>query len=88
MKNSPENFTKVAEQAGMALMTLAACVGMIEMPDHAGSRIVVPNQPAFAMVTTTSEQEINPLRREKEEVSAHYISYSEVQRTPARSGKQ
>ncbi len=80
-----ENFNSLAMQAGVVLMTAAATLGMIELPDHS-NKVIVPNQPAFAMATNQSEQP-NPLRREREESAPHHISYSETQRTPGRTGK-
>lgn len=77
---------KIAGQAGLILMTAAVTLGMLEMPDHTNSKIVLPNQPAFAFAG--DNQENNPVRREREESAPHFISYSEVQRTASRSGKQ
>jgi len=85
-KNFAAKAHKVAGQAGLLLMTMAATVGMIELPDHQASKIVVPNQPAFAFVNENAESN-NPIRSEREESAPHYISYSEVQRTPSRSGR-
>ena len=68
------------------LMTAAAVTGMIELPNHTNSRIIVPSQMAFAAASENEELN-NPLRREREESAPHYISYSVNQRTPSRSGK-
>jgi hypothetical protein len=87
MVQKNKNTKKIAEYTGMTLMTLAATLGMLELPDHPNSRVIVPNQPAFAFANDSSLQQLNPLRREREESAPHYISYSEVQRTPGRYGK-
>jgi hypothetical protein len=80
------NLTELAQQAGVVLMTVAATVGLLELPEHPNSRIVVPNQPSLVTVGVNSESN-NPLRREREETAPHHISYSEIQRTPGRTGK-
>ncbi len=85
-KTTSEKLNAVAMQAGLVLMTAAATLGMVELPEHP-NKVIVPNQPAFAMATQNTEQN-NPIRREREETSPHYISYSVVQRTAARTGKR
>lgn len=77
----------VAQQAGLVLMTAAVTLGMLELPDHPNSRIVLPNQPALTFAGENEEAN-NPLRREREESAPHYISYNVAQRTPGRSGRQ
>lgn len=86
MDSFSAGLADVAQQAGMVLMTAAATVGMLELPDHPNARIVVPNQPA--LVAITSSEDTNPLRREREESAPQHISYSTIQRTPGRTGKQ
>ncbi|GAC1498996.1 MAG: hypothetical protein NVS1B10_01280 [Candidatus Saccharimonadales bacterium] len=89
-KNKPitagDQAKEATKKAGMILMTMAATLGMVELPDH-NSRIILTNQPAFAQVTS-SDQYKSSLRREREEISPHYISYNVAQRTTGRSGKQ
>lgn len=88
IENSPINqLGKVAGQAGLILMTAAVTLGMVELPDHTNSKIILPTQPSFAFAGENEEAN-NPARREEEESAPHFISYSEVQRTAARSGKQ
>ena len=71
---------------GIAVMTLATVVGMLELPGHTPNRFVLPAQ--TATVTANNLNEVNnPIRREKEEAVSQYVSYSESQRTPGRSGK-
>ena len=86
-KTTLSQINTVAQQAGLMLMTAAATVGMLELPDHSAGKIVVPNQPALTFAGENAEVNNNQIRREKEEVEQHYISYSVAQRTPARSGK-
>jgi len=88
-QTTAEKVTEAAKQAGILLMTAAAAVGMLELPDHVDKRVVLPSRPSFVFAENNVEGENgNTLRREREEVAPHYISYSEVQRTPSRSGKR
>lgn len=77
----------LAQQAGIILMTAAVTLGMTETTNRSNARIIVPNQPSFAMATEQDEQNNNVLRRENEESEKTYVSYSVTQRTPARSGR-
>ena len=85
----PEKVLEIAQQAGLILMTAAVTLGMMEMPDR-NSRVIIPNQPSFAMANEQNElnnNSNNMQRRENEESEKSYISYSVTQRTPARSGR-
>ncbi len=87
-KNSPSNtdkFNTVAMQAGLILMTAAATIGMVELPEHP-NKVAINMQPVFA-VASDNASEPNPLRREREETAPHFISYSVTQRTPGRTGR-
>ena len=80
-----DRLNVAAQHAGLGLMTVAATLGMLELPDHGiNSKVVVPNMPT--VVAIEEEMNNNPLRREKEETEQHYVSYSVAQRTPGRSG--
>jgi hypothetical protein len=81
-----DQLGKVAGQAGLILMTAAVTFGMLELPEHGNSRIVLPNQPALALAGENTDNN-NPLRREREETAPHYISYTVAQRTPGRTGR-
>jgi hypothetical protein len=81
-----DKLYQAAQQTGLLLMTAAVTLGMLELPEHPNAKVILPSQPAFAMANE-NEQLNNPIRREKEESAPHYISYSVVQRTPARSGR-
>lgn len=85
-----DTITDNIQKTGLGLMALAATFGVVELP-HSDERraVVLPHQPAFATVTEVGGEHNNPVRREKEnEVTHAHVSYSSVQRTPARSGKQ
>jgi hypothetical protein len=89
-QTTTDKLTGAAKQGGIILMAAAATLGMLELPDHTNARaIVVPNQPAFAMATRSinDQNQTNQILRERYEAAPHYISYSETQRTPSRSGK-
>jgi len=90
-KNAPTTASKLyttAQQAGLLLMSAAVTFGMLELPDRPDSRVVLPSQPAFAWANQNQDPNNgNTLRRESEETAPHYISYSESQRTPSRSGR-
>lgn len=70
------------------LMTAAVTVGTFDLPEH-DKRVVVPTQ--YKLAFAEEEEGVsnlnNPLRREREETGPHYVSYSETQRTPSRSGR-
>lgn len=86
---SPAKLAELAQQAGILLMTAAVTVGMLELPNHGNNKIVVPNQPALALASENSNQELdNSARREREETAPHYINYSVTQRTPGRTGER
>lgn len=70
-------------------MTLAATVGMVEVPEQHNQKVaIMPVQPTLAFATPGAEnQEPNPVRREREETGPHYISYGVNQRTPGRTGR-
>jgi hypothetical protein len=91
IKSNTEKLGEVTQQLGLLLMTAAFTLGMVEMPEHAGQKVVVPNQPSFAFAHDLNQGEgngsDNALRREREEAGPHYISYSTAQRTPGRTGK-
>lgn len=82
-----DKINEVASQAGLVLMAAAVTLGMLEMPDHPNSKVIMPSQPSFVLAGENDEAN-NPVRREREDTAPHYISYSEVQRTAARSGRQ
>lgn len=77
---------EIAQNVGIVLMSAATILGMVEVSDHQKIKIALPNQPILATAGDVS-QDSNPMRREKDEVSNHYVNYSTNLRTPARSGR-
>lgn len=90
-QTTTDKITETAKQSGYLLMAAAATLGMLELPEHtARQSVIVPNQPVFAMAAQNGQepgQAGNQMRREREEVAPHYMSYSVAQRTPSRAGK-
>ncbi len=88
----PNNFNEVAKNTGLVLMALAATIGMVELPEHPNSKIIINAQPVFAFATeniaeNTASESKSSQRREREEAGPHYVSYSAAQRTPGRTGR-
>ncbi len=81
-----EQLSKVASNLGISLMALATTLGIFEVSDHLKTTVTTPNRPVFAYAE--NNEAINSVKRSSEEVAPHYISYSESQRTPSRSGKR
>ncbi len=84
--STTDKLNTAAMQAGLILMTAAATLGMVELPEHP-NKITLTTQPVFAFSTESSNKESSPIRREREETAPHYISYSTAQRTPGRTGR-
>jgi len=82
-----DRLTQAAGQAGLLLMTAATITGMMELPNHANNRVVLPGQPVFVAATENDELN-NPVRREREESAPHFISYAVTQRTSSRAAKK
>jgi len=84
-----DKITEAATRSGFMLMAAAATLGMLELPEHPDKRAIVPTQPVFSEVAPTGQEQgqtDNTMRREREEVAPHYMSYSVAQRTQSRSG--
>jgi hypothetical protein len=84
------SLNDAAKQLGYLLLIGATTLGMLDMPDRLNSRVILPNQPAFAFANNNLEASDygSNVRREREEVAPHYISFSEVQRTASRAGRR
>lgn len=82
-----DKLNSFAMQAGLVLMAGAATLLMVELPEHP-NKVVVPNQPAFAMASDagTAERHSVPERSHREETHPHQASYGTLQRTPGRTG--
>ncbi len=48
MKNTVTSHFNLPQSIGLIMMGAAAIVGMIELPDHPRTKILLSNQPAFA----------------------------------------
>jgi hypothetical protein len=83
-----QKISQIAAKAGLIIMAGAATIGMLDMPNLIG-RLAVPSQPVFAWANSNLKQEenSNSMLRERDDITPHYISYSEVQRTSSRSGR-
>lgn len=81
-----ERVSDISQQIGMLLMTAALTLSVFDFGQPQDKRVVLPNRPALALAGENDEAS-NPIRREREEAAPHFISYSEVQRTPSRSGR-
>jgi hypothetical protein len=90
IKNISNIIDTSAKKLGYGVLAGMATIGMLDMPNHLASRIPMPRQPALAYVQNNIEtdEQVNSIRRERDELEPHYISYSEVQRTATRVGKQ
>ncbi|HUY85416.1 MAG TPA: hypothetical protein VMU97_02780 [Candidatus Dormibacteraeota bacterium] len=88
-QTTADKITEAARQSGFLLMAAAATLGMLELPEHPNSKIVLTSQPVFAFASHNVEDQgqANQMRRERDETVPHYMSYSVAQRTPSRSGK-
>ncbi|MDB5185369.1 MAG: hypothetical protein JWN38_1177 [Candidatus Saccharibacteria bacterium] len=76
-KNTNQNVKDFAHSLGLTVMTTAAVLSTIVLPE-----------PVLAAVTaqeTPREEGMTAQRREREESGPHYISYNTSQRTPSRS---
>jgi hypothetical protein len=85
--STTQQLKKLGTKASVLLMAAATTLGVMDMQEHQGIKVIIPNQPTFAFETNNTEVN-NPIQREREESAPHYISYSVVQRTPSRHGKR
>lgn len=86
-----DKLSDIAKSTGLAVMAVAATLGMLEVPEHPNNKIALNMQPTFAFATEQGGSDTantNVMRRERDESVPHYISYSAIQRTPSRTGKQ
>jgi hypothetical protein len=81
-----DRLNEAAMNAGLLLMTAAATLGVMEVPERPSTHAIIPGQPAIVLATERAGEE-NNLRRVREDTAPHYVSYSAFQRTPARSGR-
>ncbi len=87
IKNKKDKLAKtIQKNIGISVMTVAAIVGMLELPDHNVKKVITPIF-VSPLSGNIASQLNNPIRRDKEEMATEYVSYSESQRTPGRFGK-
>ncbi|MDL2363376.1 MAG: hypothetical protein QFB86_03270 [Patescibacteria group bacterium] len=82
---SQNPMQNIAMNAGIVLMTVAATIGLVEIPEHRETKIAVSTQPAFVFATEIGGAD-SAQRRERDDIHPHHISYSAFQRTPGRTG--
>ena len=79
-----DNIQDIAKNAGLVAMTGAMALGLVEVSGQY-------TKPAVATTSETSpagdQQSHNETVRRSEEVGPHYISYGNMNRTAARSGR-
>ncbi|HUA13637.1 MAG TPA: hypothetical protein VL989_04000 [Candidatus Sulfotelmatobacter sp.] len=87
-KTTLEKMSQLSTQLGVLLMSVATTVGMIEINNHVKTQVLTP---ARAVVSSENQVEENynssNLVKDRDDVAPHFISYSETQRTPSRSGR-
>lgn len=79
------NINQTIKHMGMVMMTLAATVGMVELPEQHAKAVTAPQAIVFATQTPDSSHATE--RRAREEAGPHYVSYSAAMRTPGRTGR-
>lgn len=85
--STTQQLKNLGTKVSVLLMAAATTLGVMDMQEHQGIKVIIPSQPTFAFETNNTEVN-NPIQREREESAPHYISYSVVQRTPSRHGKR
>lgn len=82
-----EQLGRRAQHLGLVMMTMAATLGMAELPHHEEAKVTItPHYLAFAGVEVGGDHG-DSMRREREETGPHYTSYGASQRTPSRAGR-
>ena len=82
-KDNNKNFNQLYTQIGVLLMSAATIFSGLDMTHQ--KTIVLPSKPVLAFQGQNND--VNAIRRERDETVPHYISYSETQRTPSRSSR-
>ena len=87
-KNDKNNASlkKISSHLGIFLMTAATAISGLDLAGHTKVQVALLSRPA-TVLQEENINDINSLRRERDETAPHYISYSETQRTPSRSSK-
>jgi hypothetical protein len=84
-KNS-DKISDLALGLGLTLMTAAVSVEVLGI-SHTKHEKAVPIKAESIVAGAHSELDSSAQRRESQEHSPHYVSYSAMQRTPSRAGK-
>jgi hypothetical protein len=85
-----DSANEVAANAGLVLMMAAAAAGFVELPSQHEKKAMLTQQPVYAFAggqNDSNDGNHMTLRRERDDISPHYVSYSAYQRTPGRTGK-
>lgn len=70
------------------IMSIATILGMLEITYTGPNKISLLSTKTVAYVRVSpSQNDSNPVRRERDEVDTQYVSYAESQRTSPRSSK-
>lgn len=86
-KSPATALTETGQRLGLVAMGAAMALSLLEAPNDL-KRVILPSQPAPVWANAGENGgNDNPIRREREETAPHFISYSEIQRTPTRSGR-
>ncbi len=92
LKTNSQNINSSALLArlGVIVMAAATVLGMTELTERHDIKVLTTMQPAYAFVNGVSHSPTNGdnnIRREKDEVGRHAVSYGVTMRTPSRTGK-
>ena len=79
-----DTLAERAQRVGVALMFVAAAMGIVEFGDHKNGREALVPQTALVSEHGAG-QGGEAQRREREETGPHYTSYGINQRTPGRA---
>jgi hypothetical protein len=90
IKKSINRFVAVLATTSRGLaftaMVSATLCGLVELPHEIAKRVVVNKQAVYVFASQGSSID-NQMRRERDDLGQHYISYAESERTPSRAGK-
>jgi|GEM_PF-896887 len=85
-KNKIKN-SFIKNEIGFYAMAAASLFGVMEMPAHYLRDNLLPVAKIAVAETVTHRDSVpTPIQREKAETGAEFVSYSESQRTPGRTG--
>jgi hypothetical protein len=82
-----DDLSMAGQTLAMGAMITGTLLGVVDVSHDTARRAIINQQPVYAFAGQGTDDS-NQLRRERDEVGQHYISYAEAQRTPSRSGKR